>query len=185
MVNSSRVSPQACLLHRRRLPPTRSAISRRPHPALQPHCRQQFDETQAPHASVACGEPGCSHTPSHGTGARPSLVRTRVKSVPAGASVHCCPARRKARAAASLRHGPRPTHHAPRTPHHAPRTPHHAPVPDKDDPRRPNLKRHLGPVHGRTLRCPTLRTSVQVFTCSVHLCSQKSPRLRSENTGFC
>jgi hypothetical protein len=62
MANSSRVSPQACLLHRRRLPPTRSAISRRPQPALQPHCRQQFDETQAPHASAACGEPGCSHT---------------------------------------------------------------------------------------------------------------------------
>ena len=106
MANSSRVSPQACLLHRRRLPPTRSAISRRPQPALQSHCRQQFDETQAPHASVACGEPGCSHTPSHGTGSRPSLALSLVKSVPAGASVHCCPARRKGRAAASLQ---RPT----------------------------------------------------------------------------
>ena len=41
--------------------------------------------------------------------------KTLVKSVPAGASVRCCPARRKGRAAASLRHGPRPTAHGPRT----------------------------------------------------------------------
>jgi hypothetical protein len=130
-------------------------------------------------------EPACTRQPSLGTGSRPSLVRTLVKSVPAGASVHCCPARQpiSRNALASGLNAKR--REKTDVPHHPPTADAPAPVPNKDDPRRPNVKRLLGPVHGRTLRCPTLRTSVQVFTCSVHVFSQKSPRLRCENTGFC
>jgi len=108
-------------------------------------------------------------------GSRPSLVRTLVKSVPAGASVHCCPARQpiSRNALASGLNAKR--REKTDLPHHPPPADALAPVRNKEYPRRPNVKRLLGPVHGRTLRCPTLRTSVQVFICSVHLFSQKTP----------